>query len=218
MAAVPVGRRLRPAPLVVALSIILLASPPARATPEQEGAAPPASDENRQPTLKPGDTVRLRTALPAQRLEGRVDSIDDAQITVTNEEGKKLSLPWTSIDRLDLQAGRRHTYGKTVLISSGICLGVGLLIPPPKPKYCFGESCDEPLWSRQQQASAALAVGVLVGLIGEAASEPRAPRWERVHLPYQPPRVAFLGFSTSLERGGVAFQATFGRSGPGRSR
>src|SRR5512143_1691451 len=105
-----------PSPLLRAAVWILLLPP--RAT--LAGTRPPSSREEPSPaptcalwnpTAEAGDTVRLETSLAGGRLEGQVVSIDDTQVTIRDEEGKELSLPWPSVDRMDRRAGLRRGRG-----------------------------------------------------------------------------------------------------------
>lgn len=181
--------------------------------PGDESAA--GGDACRRP-LVPFDNVRLKTTFNGKTLTGPIDSVDDRQITIIDRKGGKQSLPWSTVSRLDLQVGLQRQYGRMMLLGAGIGAALGLVLPLPKPDICFGESCDEPLWDREEQVAGMLVVGFLTGLIGESLSDPWAPRWERVRLPYQPPVVTSFAVGPTDGHGGMGFRVTF--SFPSRDR
>lgn len=185
---------------------VSLADPPC--PPPREKESSPATDECGQPTLNSGDFVRFKTASSRGFRKGHIESVDDLQLTVVDEDGAKTSLSWVHIDRLDLQVGLRREYGKGILIGAGVGLVLGLILPSPEFDFCVKEPCDARIWERRQMVRIGIGIGVLGGLIAAASSEPTGPKWERIRLPYR--RIA-----TSLEsrgsplRDGVAVRITF---------
>jgi hypothetical protein len=185
---------------------VSLADP--RCPPPREKESSVATDECGQPTLSPGDFIRFKTASSRGFRKGHIESVDDVQLTVVDEDGAKTSLSWLHIDRLDLQVGLRREYGKGILIGAGLGLVLGLILPSPEFDFCVKESCDARIWERRQMVHIGVGVGILSGLIAAASLEPTGPKWERIRLPYR--RLATsLEFRGSPRRDGVAVRITF---------
>ena len=201
-------------PLVALLCLSILwpdrprADTALRAVPEEDSAGGKDADSPR--ILKPGDMVRVRTTLPPGRLKGAIKSLDDTQVTIVIKEGEELSVPWTSIKRLDVQVGLRHSYGAAALIGGGIGALIGLVIP--NHEECFAPGCpDEEAFKRSQAVLIGGIVGALGGLWAEGASEPGARKWERVHAPYGPPAGTSVrfGFTRAPDDLGVRLVLSF---------
>ena len=184
-----------------------LAGAPLRAVPEEDSAGGAEADNPR--ALKPGDMVRLRTTLPPGRLKGAIKSLDDTQVTIVIKEGEELSVPWTSIKRLDVQVGLRHSYGVAALIGGGIGALIGLVIP--NEEECFAPGCpDEEAFERSQAVLIGGVVGALGGLWAEGASEPSAPRWEHIRAPYMPSAGTSVAFGFTRDREGLGVRLVLG--------
>jgi hypothetical protein len=184
-----------------------LAGAPLRAVPEEESDGGTDADASR--ALKPGDMVRLRTTLPPGRLKGAIKSLDDTQVTIVIKEGEELSVPWTTVKRLDVQVGLRHSYGAAALIGGGIGALIGLVIP--NHEECFAPGCpDEEAFSRSQAVLIGGVVGALGGLWAEGASEPGARKWEDVRAPYAPAAGASVRFGFTRDRDGLGVRLVLG--------
>jgi hypothetical protein len=178
-----------------------------QAVPQEDSAE--SADADASQALVPGGTVRLKTALPRGSLKGMVKSLDDAQITVVLKEGEEVSVPWTSIKRLDVQVGLRHRYGMGALIGGGVGVFMGLIIP--NHEECFAPGCpDEETFARSQAVVIGGIVGALGGLWAEGIRAPSAPQWERVRAPYTPAAGTSLGFGVSRDRDGLGVRLVLG--------
>ena len=142
-------------------------------------AAPPAA-----PTLAVGSRVSIRSNDFKQRVVGRVESIDEAAITVAR--GKRADrIPWASVSRLDLQVGSRRPFVEATLLGGAVGAFVGLINPVPFECNIIrppGSGCP-----RAPIAPIALK-GALAGLLSTFLMKPFVPRWARLPPPYPPGR------------------------------
>jgi hypothetical protein len=184
-----------------------LAETTLKVVPEENSAGGTDADAPR--ALKPGDMVRLRTTSPPGRLKGTIKTLDDTQITVVVREGEELSVPWTSIKKLEVQVGLRHSYGVAALIGGGIGALIGLVIP--NHEECFAPGCpDEEAFNRSQAVLIGGVVGALGGLWAEGASQPGARKWEHVRAPYAPAAGTSLSFGVTQDRDGLGVRLVLG--------
>ncbi len=174
-----------------------------------QGGSPENAETDVPQALVPGGSIQLKTTLVSGRLRGTIKSLDNTQMTVVVKGGEELIVPWSSIKRLDVQVGVRHRYGTGVLIGGGLGAFFGLIIP--NHQECFAPGCpDEERFARSQAVVIGGILGAITGLLVEGASDPSAPKWERVspqsYPSYRPAAGASVGFGVTSDRNGPAVQ------------
>ena len=176
------------------------ADPPLPSNPQEERSAPQEAAASQDVTM--GSTVRLRTTLPEGTARGTVKSIDENRITVVDRKNQETSVPWSAIERFEVQVGVRHRYGTAALIGGGILAFVLLVAPNTEP--CFAPGCPEDeMYDKRQAALIGGAVGALCGLWAEGVSKPTAPRWQTVRPPYPAPTGTSVGLGVAPARDGL---------------
>jgi hypothetical protein len=151
--------------------------------------------------LQPGGTVRVQSSESEVRLTGTIKSLEGDRLVIVNRKGEETAIPWSTVRRLEVGVGVRHTFGAAAAIGGFAGALAGAVMPNKEP--CYAPGCpDETTFSRGEAVLAGGAVGALLGVCAEAISKPRGTKWTPVPLPYAP--VSAIGFRIAPLRDGVA--------------
>lgn len=142
--------------------------------------------------LTPGTRVRVtvREASGERTVTGPLRTFDSQALTLTSNGARHVSLPRSTITKIEVSRGHRRRVGEGALVGAVAGLAVFALIEAS----CTGEC--EPAENRAALAAGAVAVGAVAGAgVGALA---RSERWEPVPWAVSGPRSTRLRPALSL--------------------